>query len=724
MSAEIKDYNGTPTLFLDGKPVFDGMMIGGHPTPEGFPLKNCTQYYRDAGVHLYAYDFGQGIDWCGPRPGKEGVYNFENMEMRFTRLIEIDPLARFHLRLQLEMPDWWQKLHPEECELASDGRRLCQSFASKLWRDEAKDYLRAFIKHLQKLGLGDRIIAYQTGTGHTGEWVKGGSSMGLACGDYSQPMREHFRGWLRDIYQNDETALRKAWAAPYVTFETAEVPPAEAQFNTTQYTFRNPKKEQAVIDYYHCLADLCGDLVIDFCTTVKETAGGQAMAGAFYGYLMELAWNAGFFGEGLDSVYSTYQRSGHLGLWKVLESPNVDFLVSPFAYGFRGIGGDGPDMMPTESLRIHNKLYIYEEDSRTHLQYTTEFGKADTLQDSITLLERNMAYIVTHGQGVWWAAGAPSTPCIELSQQPAFRPMIKRFEEIGTMALEFDRKPSAEIAVLLDDESFYYEWLRNDLDLPLIFQQRLWGLPKIGAPHDTYLLNDFINGKLKPYKLYIFLNPFHLNKARREGLKRELRRDGRVALWIYGAGYLDEEGSLGNMSDLTGFGHALGEHPWGPMMNLIDFNHPITAGLKEDMFWGTNSSLGPVFHIEDGGARILGNVVYSQGRCRAGLGVKEFPEWKSIYSAVPNLPAWILRGMARYAGVHLYSDAGDVLYATKELLGVHTAGGGEREFRLPKKVEQVYELFSGEEVARDTDKFQVTLAPVSTVLYYTGKAIK
>jgi hypothetical protein len=237
-------------------------------------------------------------------------------------------------------------------------------------------------------------------------------------------------------------------------------------------------------------------------------------------------------------------------------------------------------------------------------------------------------------------------------------------------------------------------------------------------------LNDFIEGKMKPYKLYIFLNPFHLDKARRERLKNELRRDGRVGLWIYGAGYLDEEGSLGNMSDLTGFGHAMGEHPWGPMMHLIDFNHPITAGLKEDHFWGTNSLLGPVFHIEDGGARILGNVVYSQGRCRGGLGVKEFYDWKSIYSAVPNLPAWILRGMARYAGVHLYSDAGDVLYATKELLGIHTAGGGEREFHLPEKVEQVYELFNEKEVARDTDKFQVKLTPASTVLYYTGKVIR
>ena len=48
MSAEIKDYHGTPTLFLDGKPVFDGMMIDGYPVLEGFPAEKCAEYYRDA----------------------------------------------------------------------------------------------------------------------------------------------------------------------------------------------------------------------------------------------------------------------------------------------------------------------------------------------------------------------------------------------------------------------------------------------------------------------------------------------------------------------------------------------------------------------------------------------------------------------------------------------------------------------------------------------------
>jgi hypothetical protein len=727
MTAHVKMHNGTPTLFLDGKPAFEGLMWGSAPTPEKYPLKECARHYAEAGIHLFTFDVGSGgalPEWCGPGPGHVGEYDFANFKGKLQQLIDIDPQARFHLRIHLEMPAWWQQLHPDECELLSDGRRACQSFASTLWRQQAKDFLRQFIAHIRKAGLFEQVIAYQVGTGHTGEWVKGEGSMASLCGDFSQPMKIHFRDWLRKTYQADVRALQTAWAKPGITFDTAEAPTAEQQLTTTQYTFRDPQKEQQVVDYYRCLAELCADLLIDFCTTVKEASEGQSLAGAFYGYLMDQAWNAGFFGEGAHSQYSTTQRGGHLGLWKVLQSPNVDFLVSPYSYGFRGIGGEGCSMLPSESVRLHGKLYIFEEDSRTHLTAHDHpnYGKTDTLEDSTAVLQRNLAYVLAHGHGIWWlAGGSPTTPHIELSQQPAFRPLLKCFQELGEFTLKLDRRPSAQVAVLLDDESYYYESLTNDLDTALIFQQRLWGLPRMGAPFDTYLLQDFLEGRLPPYKLYIFLNAFRLDPGRRQALKREVQREGRVALWIYAPGYIQDNLSLMNMSDLTGFTFEKGDNPWGPLMYITDFQHPITRGLSQDLFWGTNSRLGPVFHLADYGAETLGNVVYSQGRCRPGLGVKTFADWTSIYCAAPNLPASVLRGVARYAGVHLYNEQGDVLYATPQLLGVHTLAGGERTFRLPEAVEVVYDLFDKKEIVRDSDQFQVVLPPVSTALYFTGE---
>ena len=729
MPAEVKVYNGTPTLFLDGKPAFDGLMWGAAPKPDKYELKECARYYGEAGIHIFTFDIGsQGVapEWIGPQKGKEGHFDFTTLKERFQHVVDADPQARFHLRVHLEMVDWWKELYPEECELLSDGRRMRQSFASTIWRTQANDFLSALIGHIKEVGLSDRVIAYQVGAGDTGEWVKGYGSMSAACGDYSQPMQEHFKSWLHSKYAGDEAALRESWAMPGITFDSVEVPPAEKQHASSQYTFRDPRLEQYVIDYYRCLADLCGDLVVEYCTTIKDSTQGQALAGAFFGYLMELAWNSAFFGERdefINSQYATYQRSGHLGLRKVLRSANVDFLVSPYSYGFRGIGGEGPSMLPSESVRLHGKLYVFEEDSRTHLTWHDHpnYGKADTLEESIAILQRNLAYTITHGHGIWWlAGGGPKTPHIELSQQPAFRPLLRQFQALGDFSQHLDCRPSAQVAVILDDESFYYESIRNELDLPLIFQQRLWGLPRMGAPFDTYLLEDLLNGKLPPYKLYLFLNAFQLNSERRRYLKEQIQRDNRVAVWIYAPGYIQQDLSTSHMTDLTGFTFGLGETPWGPLMHLTDFQHPITQGIPQDLAWGTNNRLGPVFHLEDHAARNLGNVVYARGRCRPGFGVKQFRDWTSVYIAAPNIPAPLLRGLARFAGVHLYNEQGDVLYAIPELLAAHTLSGGGRLFKLPRKVEVVHDLFADHKIAENTDQFEVTLTPASTALFFTG----
>ena len=700
-------------------------MCGVGPTAEGLVGGAAARHFAEAGIHIYAFDVGTAgtLEWRGPAPGRGSHFDFSEVESRFGQFLDVDPEAHFLLRVHLEMQryrPWWLDLYPEECEVTSRGLLPTQSFASTVWRQQANDFLRAYIEHFRAIGLADRVIGYKTGAGHTSEWVKGLTSMRAPCGDYSQPMRRHFRSWLRCQYGDDICALREAWADRELCFETAEVPSETDQLNTTHQSFRDPRREQNVIDYYRCLADLCADLIIGFNRTVKEETNGQALAGAFYGYLMELAWNAGFFSEGPDSLYSTTQRSGHLGLGKVLRSPYTDFLVSPYSYGFRGVGGLGVSMQPSDSMRVHGKIYIMEEDSRTYLTPPGHgFGRAQSLEESISLLRRNFVEVVTRGQGVWWCGGRAN---IDPDREPAFQPLLQQFQELGTFALDLDRAPSAEIAVLLDDESYMYESVRNDLDLPLIFQQRLWGLPRLGAPADYYLLNDLLEGRLKPYKLYIFLNAFRLDAERRAAMAKELRRDGRVALWIYAPGYIQDEPGLEHMSDLTGFRFGKGEHAWGPLMHILDFQHPITRGLRQDLFWGTNSRLGPVFHLEDPEAKVLGQVVYSQGRCKPGFGVKEFADWRSVYVAAPNIPAPVLRGVARYAGVHLYSEAGDVLFATPQLLGVHTVGGGERTFKLPGNAEVVYDLFERRMLARDVDRFDVSLAPAATALYYTGQA--
>ena len=716
--AEVKARRGRPVLHLNGKPVFPAIDWVTGPRADGWDFARQARLNKETGIHIYAFDVGKGVEWIGSGTSPERPYDFSTIAARFGRVLDADPEALFHLRIYLETghDDWWERAYPGECEILSDGRRDGQSFASTLWRTQAKDFLTAYAAALKKEGLAERILSYQVGAGHTGEWVKGESSMYTPCGDYSEPMRRHFRDWLRRSYGGDEAAFRRAWNDPRASFETAEVPKAEEQLLARGYTFRDPRTERNVVDYFRCLADLCAEAVIDFCRAAKAASGGTKLAGAFYGYVLDLSWNGGFFKERPDSDFSTVQRSGHLGLRRVLEDPAVDFLVSPYSYGFRGIGGDGPSMLPAESARIHGKLVLIEDDTRTHVDADDpHYGRAATLAESTAILRRNLAQDLTHGQGAWWASWK-----IDPLKEPAFLPMLRDFRALGTWALELETAPSADVAVLLDDESFFFESSRYNLDIPLIFQQRLWGLPKMGTPFDIYLLNDFLEGRTKPYKLLIFLNPFHLDVSRRGALRARLEKDGSTALWIYAPGYLQDEGSVAHMEELTGIRFGMGEQPWGPLVHVTDFTHPITSGLGQDLVWGTNFKLAPIFHVDDPDARILGQVVYSQGDCKPGFAVKKVGAWTSVYSAGPNLPASVLRGAARFAGAHIYSDASDVLYATPRLLGVHTIGGGPRTFRLREPAEIVYDLFERRAVARGAGVFSVELPPASTSLFYTG----
>ncbi len=735
MKATLRLHNGTPTVFFNDQPVFFGChLVGWMDVNNPNEHQPYARRYAEAGVHIYSID-NLGPEWVGPHPGSSSHYDFSPVIPRMQAYIDVDPQALFLMRMGFETRwmngSWWNELYPDEVEILSDGRRIGHSFASKIWREQVNDLLGAFIAYLKEVGLYDRTVAYQIGAGSSGEWIKDESSMQLETADYSAPMRHQFRAWLRSHYQNNNAALQDAWADPKVTFDTALVPSHEEQSLTkTGHSFRDPRQEQKVIDYYQNLADLCADDLLDFCHTTREVTKGEKLTGGFFGYIMELAWNNAFFSKNkrIDrSEVSTIQRSGHLGLSKLLHSPDIDFLISPYGYAFRGLGGDGLPMQPAESLRAHGKIYFMEEDTLMHNNFDPG-GRNQSVENSIAVYQRNFAQAITHGHAVTWFETAQLHEDPSLVDQRNY--WIKRFQELGTWGLKLDRKPSADVAVFLDDEFYLYESIQNKLDLPLIWKQRVISLNRFGAPHDIYLLNDLLEGNLPPYKLYVFLNAFHLDSHRREALKQIVRRDGRTALWLYAAGYLDSELSTDLMTDLTGFKFVQGDGPWGPFMHVTNFEHPITRGLPQDWFWGSTNPIGPLFHLEDPDATTLGQVVYSLGRCKPGFGVKTFSDsqtgqsWNSVYMATPDVPAAVLRGIARFAGVHLYNEDGDVLYATPELLSVHSVSGGKRLFKLPQQVEIVYDLFAEKTITQNTDRFEVTIPPASTQLYYTGSRDK
>ncbi|MCK7524033.1 MAG: hypothetical protein MZV64_43600 [Ignavibacteriales bacterium] len=145
-------HNGSPALFLDGRPVFAAINWVSGPAPDRWDFEGQARQERRGRDPRLRLRCRQGDRVGRTRSGTTGEYDFTTVEARFRRVLEADPAALFHLRVYLEPGhgDWWEKAHTGECELLSDGRRNGMSFASRVWRDEAKAFLRAYIAHFRQ----------------------------------------------------------------------------------------------------------------------------------------------------------------------------------------------------------------------------------------------------------------------------------------------------------------------------------------------------------------------------------------------------------------------------------------------------------------------------------------------------------------------------------------------------------------------------------------------
>lgn len=729
---EVREHHGAPTLFEDGVPAFPAIYLTVRNTrrpSSGWRGDPYLEEFCQAGFHYYSIQVPVRFDDAYD-PATRGFRReaFAPMEM-LRRYAALDPQARFLLRVGTEPrgeDSAWIQQHPQECErleARAKGIYLTPSFASQVWLRDAVRFVQELIAYLYEQGLDEHVLGYLLCGGDSAEWVKIGPMEDWA-GDYAPPMQEAFRRWLRAKYHDDLAALRAAWDDAAIEWTDDLVPSPEEQAATDLFLFKDPRRRRRAIDYFQCQAHLIAQDIITLCRAAKEACRGEHLAGVFYGYLLEIVWNNGFFGQRLadaDVAHTAAARSGHAALAEVLASPYVDFLSSPYSYGFRGVGGAGDFMAPEASVRRAGKLWISEEDMRTHLWPPNAFyGQTRNTSETVQVLKRQMANILTHSVGGWWCDWGRAEG--GAYAEPEIMATFRRFIELGRHHLTLsDRSSAAEIAVVTAAENWYYRSTMNNYDIPN-WRQRAWGIARLGAPVDNILLSDLLEGRAGQYKLYLFSNTFYLGETERATLKALLRRDGIVSLWIYAPGFVGDDGlSVEHCRDLTGIALRLTERQWGANIYLCNFDHPLTRRLPTSTFWGTDMRLGPLFTVEDPQTVTLGNVVINQGRWEPGYVVREGEDWASIYSAAPNLPPGVLREVARYAGVHLYCASEEVLYADRNYVALHTVRAGVKTICLPRRAD-VWEVFSGRQVGRACTAFQDHMDAGATHLYYYGDA--
>ncbi len=661
-----------------------------------------------------------GMGWIGPNR-----YDYTRFDREVDVILRGDPKAYVFPRLAVSPPDWWYELHPEEMNVYEDGTRMGVCMASELWLREAGEAFTKLMEHVKEAPYNDHFIGYQV-TGGINEWFYWGWG-GLESGqsdvtrkfpDYSSRMLDGFRRWLEQKYDGDAEALQGSWKKAKVEFETATIPSKEERLSTDLNLFRDPSVSRRVSDYYEFFSEVDADAVIHFCKLGKNATRGEGkILGAFYGYLMNAAGHP-----------YCQQHWGHQALKKVLDTPEVEFLCAPYQYINRGPGGVDGQQAPISSIMLSGKLWLTEVDGATHLAkgpYVPEGpGTPSTIEETVGILKRDFSNVLTRGVGMWWmdlevAGGWYSDPRI--------LECISKLREIAEQSLSLDRTYRGGVALIIDSETPYYLKPGIELSYSLSFMQTVLGYSRMGTPYDIYLHDDLANPEMPEYQLYIFVNTFYLTESEREAIKRRIRREGKTALWMYAPGFIGEKGlSVESMYDLTGIHTKYRKLEHDPhrrgaplYMYITDYKHPITRGIPLNTVWGTDSPIGPMFYCDDPEATHLGNIMPPQMGEKHGFCLKEFEHWRSIFIGAPNVPSWVLRNICKYAGVHVYSDYDDVVYASDRFLAIHTKHGARRTVRLPRRT-NVYDLFKEEYVARDATEFEDYLPQYATGLYFLG----
>lgn len=679
--ATVEDYQGTPTLHIDGQPLAGMTYMAYGPSLEVF------RDFAEEGVRLFSFsatptESGYGLArtaWTAP-----DTYDFSQMDERALMVLEACPDAYFFPRIYVHAPAWWSEAHPDDLvieELADGTRQVfihsggkpAPSWASEPWRRDTIRGIERLVRHIEASPYADRVLGYHIASGTTEEWMMWGANEGSWV-DYSSANLAKFREWLRAKYGTDE-ALRRAWRDGSASLATAELPTRAERERCDLGYLRDPASEGPVIDFTLYNSWMVADSIRTLAAATKRIAGGDRLVGVFYGYLLQLI------------AEPRMQNAGHLALDEVLACPDVDFLTSPTSYMFRDPGsGTSHFMSLTGSVRHAGKLWFDENDIRTSLApgEVGSWGKQASIEGDILQQNRELGNVIASGVAQWWFDVGQNR-----YDDPVLMARIGELREAAERALEYDRAPADEVAFIVDGPSLAYASVGAPLTAWLLREQ-IPQAARIGAPVGWYTLDDV--AKLPPKRMYVFLNAWAPNAAQRAAIEA-LRSDGRVLVFVGPAGVY-REGAL----DPTAMGDLVG-------MDIGWSTEPAMLRCEaEGISYGAGQAFGPVAYPDDGEAEVLARMPDG----RAGLAVRDHGDWLSVHSAAPALPAALLRQLAERAGVHLYTEEA-IVWASRGLLSVNVDQGGTRLIQLPRPA-TVVDLVTGETLGVDVAELALDIA--------------
>jgi beta-galactosidase len=417
-------------------------------------------------------------------PFNTGV--FDGVEPDYTEfdtivndILKECPDAFIFPRINITMPEKWLIENVYETVETPCGINR-ESLFSENFREDGIKLLKELVSHIRKSKYANRIAGYQLCGGTTQEWIHHD-----LFGSFSEMGKEKFKMWLKEKYKRSD-----------ITDITKD------DFNCGDFN------ERASL-YGEFCCEKVAETIEFFAKELKEFINNEQVVGVFYGY----------------NVFVNDYLWGLHGLRFIIDSPYIDFFSSPCGYDDnRKLGIDWGDMLPVNSLKLHNKLYFVECDVRTHLttrmqnsrpgRYSdnmylltdengnkTAWSGPETEELSISALYKAFSHQLAKGSGIWWFDMWGGWYHSE-SIMSELKKMKRVFETLKDKKTENCLKTET---VLFIDEKAYLNNPRGSEFCHSVNIMRM-AMGNTGIPYDIYMVED-AKGVVKNYKTAIFPAP-------------------------------------------------------------------------------------------------------------------------------------------------------------------------------------------------------------------------
>jgi beta-galactosidase len=715
-TAEVKEIGQRPRLFIDGKESFPGFYLGAAWKGTNSQIKD----FDKAGVHVYLipYVLGRGLygDF-GVWSGKDKT-DFSELDDMMWRVLRADPHGYIMFYLCTDPYPQWGAEHPNDVVTDQDGNKVIvdmhflrwggepkvvpgkayverygYSYVSSDLRTDTEKVLSEFDQHIKNSLPGKAVIGYHVIGGNDGQMFAWGDFGSDHLSDYSQASLFAFRNWLKVKYTTNSN-LQNAWHQPDVTFETAQVPSAKRRLGTA--FFLNPDTDQDIADYNRFHSEGIVDTLDDYAKTLRQSHGSPIILGTYY--------------SGPNSAVASHMATGYL-----LKNGMYNYVTSVLTYGaIRWPGGAGEAFQAWESLLLHSTFGLSEEDFRSWKtrpgtpESNYSVARVETAAESNAMIRRDNGRMLAYGQGNWW---------YDMSggwfNDPSIMKAVKESADAYKLDLNANDFPRADVAVFSDERSIDYI---NPKNAPNTRYQNLRAqilqFNSSGVPFHNYLQSDVADPKLPDYKLYIFLDAYHLNQAEWDAIQK-LRSDGKTICFVNAPGVVSQD-LLNVKSAAAAIEKITGIH----VTDNGEQNVALEPAPKSTFEGGDLISYGnitaPTFAVDDANAQILAD--YSTGH-KPAVAMRDFGSWKSVFFGGIGMDAFFFNALAHQAGAWVAAPAGNAVYTNQHFPTIHAMYPGEKTVQLlqPSKVT---DLADGKVLSSKTSTLHLNMQRGETRWFY------